>query len=147
MARHFINVTDIQGLSFWKERGGWLLDGGIDAFRRRSAEFHFDHDSQHCGRRPDITMPQYPGILGGRFFSETQKLPEALTNELMFSFKSIVGALILSLGVKQTWNCIGPLFEELLLLSADELRAEFGADSTLICNYNAGRGPSQKEKK
>jgi hypothetical protein len=65
----------------------------------------------------------------------------------MFSFKSIVGALILSLGVKLTWICIGPLFEELLLLSADELRSEFGTGSTLISSYKAGGGPGQKKKK
>jgi dsRNA-specific ribonuclease len=137
-----IAIADIQGLSFWRERGGWLLDGGIDAFWHRCAQFCANPDGQRDGQ-----TPQYPGLLGGRLFGESQKLPKSLTNELMFSFKSIVGALILSLGVKLTWICIGPLFEELLLLSADELRSEFGTGSTLISSYKAGGGPGQKKKK
>jgi hypothetical protein len=47
--------------------------------------------------------------------------------------KSIAGALVLSLGLEGMWQIIGPLFGELLLLSAEELRKEYRKVSS-ICN-------------
>jgi hypothetical protein len=59
------------------------------------------------------------------------KLPESITGDLVFSFKSIIGALVLSIGVDGMWQCIGPIFEELLLLSFDEVNREYSFSSII----------------
>lgn len=110
-----MTISDSIGLKNWDARGGWILHGGKEEFARRWT-------------LPSDTPPEpkYMGIGGGRLFSHpTRKLSEAITSDLAFSFKSIIGALVLSIGVDGMWQCIGPLFEELLLLSFDEVRTEY----------------------
>lgn len=124
-----MTMADIQGRKLWNDTGGWLL--GLDKFRKR--------------RHRATATPQYPGLLGGRLVGENQKLCKALTSELMFSFKAIVGALILSLGLERTWTCLDGFFDEVLLLSPAELRSCAGA-STLVASYESG-GKKKKKKK
>ena len=114
-------TSDSLGLKNWDARGGWILCGGKEEFSKRWT------------LPSDVSpVPKYMGIGGGRLFSHpTRKLPEAITADLVFSFKSIIGALVLSLGVDGMWQCIGPLFEELLLLSLEEVRTEY-AFSTIV---------------
>ena len=45
-----------------------------------------------------------------------------ISNQLSFSFKSFVGSLVLAVGVESMWDMLGCYFEELLLLSPQELR-------------------------
>jgi hypothetical protein len=82
----------------------------------------------------DSFSPRYPGIAGGRLRGQQKKVEEAVTGDLQFSMKAILGALVLSLGMDNMWNCIGPLFEEVLLLDPAELRKEFKEIST-ICRH------------
>jgi len=129
--------ADRAGLAVWHERGGWIMDGGLTEFRRRSAAFTLEPGSL-------AATPKYPGVGGGRLCGHSKKLPRHLTEDLMFSFKAIFGALVLSLGLEATWDCIGPYFQELLLLSPSELRSEYGTKSSLVQSYQAG---SRRRKK
>jgi hypothetical protein len=64
--------------------------------------------------------PQYRGFSGGRLFGKSKKLDLKYTEEPMFIMKAIIGALVLSNGMHEMWKYIGPLFEEVLLLSPKE---------------------------
>lgn len=99
--------ADTLGMLDWQARGGWVLPGGREEFasRRRTS--------------PSLT-PQYPGFSGGRLFGNDKKLDLKYTEESMFIMKAIIGAIVLSNGMSQMWNFIGPLFEEVLLLSPVE---------------------------
>jgi dsRNA-specific ribonuclease len=123
-------VADILGEKLWQERGGWVV-GDREEFRRRCVAFGCTTD-----RHPN---PKYPGIGGGRLHGTKAKLPEKLTGDLVFSFKAIIGALVLSLGLEGMWLCLGPMFEEAMLLSPEELRNEYGDDATGLCAGKRGR--------
>jgi dsRNA-specific ribonuclease len=110
-------IADGSGSEVWKARGGWILHGGVEEYARR----------RRCG--PSI--PRYIGIGGGRLRGEKKKLPLKDTEELMFSMKAIIGALVLSTGVDSMWKYMCPLFDELLLLSADDLTQEYSNHSTI----------------
>jgi dsRNA-specific ribonuclease len=73
-------------------------------------------------------------IGGGRVLNQSEKLPTEYSRELMVSFKCIFGALVAILGLDGSWGLMGHLFDELLLLSATELRQAFGS-STLVASY------------
>ena len=108
-------LSDSIGRQKWDTLGGWILDGGNKEFERRW--------TLNSDRVPE---PKYTGIGGGRLYSHQKgKLPEFITADLAFSFKSIIGALVLCVGVDGMWQCIGPVFEELLLLSFEEVRREY----------------------
>jgi dsRNA-specific ribonuclease len=111
-------VADCNGSEVWKARGGWVLNGGVEEYARRRC----------CGP----SVPQYVGLAGGRLHGSKAKLPLDDTKELMFTMKAIIGALVLATGMDSMWQRIGPLFEELLLLSADELTREYGNHSTIF---------------
>ena len=102
-----INKADYHGLDLWKAQDGWWLPGGKDEFARRR-------------RMSPSPTPQYPGCAGGRLAGKTKKLDLKYTEEPMFVMKAIIGALVLSHGIERMWKCIGPLFEELFLLSPEE---------------------------
>jgi dsRNA-specific ribonuclease len=73
-------------------------------------------------------------IGGGRVLNQNEKLPAEYSRELMVSFKCIFGALVAILGLDRSWSLMGHMFDELLLLSAAELRQKFG-NSTLVASY------------
>ena len=82
-----------------------------------------------------FVLKKYPGVVGGRLRgSESTKLEEKYTRELMFSFKCIVGAMTLSMGTKAMWVIIAQLFDELLELSPEVLRLHFN-ESTVVQAY------------
>jgi dsRNA-specific ribonuclease len=108
-------TADKLGQSLWDQNGGWFL--GIREFQQRTQL---------------VSRPRYPGIAGGRLYGNAKKLPKRLTDELVFSFKTMFGALLLALGLDGAWSCVECLFEELLLLTPDELHREFGECSTLV---------------
>jgi hypothetical protein len=105
------------GRKVWNRRFGWILKGGKHEYARRCSSLSFPMPQG---------LPRYCGLAGGRFYGHQSKLPESLTEDLVFSMKAIAGALVLSLGLEGMWQSLGPLFGELLLLSADELRKEYG---------------------
>lgn len=108
-----MEMADVLGKTEWLKLNGWILTGGVVVYASRWRKpWH----------RPEPLTPRYPGLGGGRLVGRTQKVPESITSDLMFSMKSIIGALVLSIGVDGMWSCIGPLFEEVMLLSIDELR-------------------------
>jgi dsRNA-specific ribonuclease len=111
-------VADGNGSEVWKACGGWVLNGGVEEYARRRC----------CGP----SVPQYVGLAGGRLHGNKGKLPLDDTKELMFTMKAIMGALVLATGMDSMWQYIGPLFEELLLLSADELTREYSNHSTIF---------------
>ena len=63
------------------------------------------------------------------------KLPVSLTEDLVFSMKSIAGALVLSVGLEGMWQSLGPVFGELLLLTANELREEYCKTSSVVSRF------------
>ena len=86
----------------------------------------------------DAKSPRYPGLLGGRLCGRNQKLPAKMTDPLVFSFKALVGALVLSCGLDNTWKCLHPVFAEILSLSAEEIR-KISCDSNLSRIYTTGK--------
>ena len=117
-----MEMADVLGKSEWLKRNGWILPGGTSEFASRC---------RNPRRIDDPLKPQYYGLAGGRLVGRTQKIPESITSDLVFSMKAIIGALVLSIGVEGMWSCIGPLFEEVMLLSIDELRREFKGSSII----------------
>jgi len=81
-------------------------------------------------------LDRYPGLVGGRLLGKKDKLEVDLTEELVVSFKAIVGAIAISKGVNAMWRIVGPLFDELLCLSPQELWENFGDCSSLISSYS-----------
>lgn len=117
-----IAVAEIRGQEVWDENNGWIL--GIEEYRKRICAIGSND------------VPQYPGLCGGRFYGMENKLPIEITEDLMFAFKAIMGAYILSTGLERTWNSIFlPYFEELLVLSPHEMRRLYSSSSSLVRNY------------
>ena len=139
--RQAMAAADKKGMAFWEARGGWTVKGGADEFNRRRARY-FPKTSTGQDTSPLL----YPGLAGGRLHGCPKKVDESLTGDLQFSFKAIIGALVLSLGTEAMWCCIGPLFEETLLLSADELRAEYSDTSSICSSSNTAKKGGIKKK-
>jgi dsRNA-specific ribonuclease len=134
-------AADKKGVAFWEARGGWTVKGGVDEFNRRRA-----HYFPKTSRGQESSSPLYAGLAGGRLHGCRTKVGDSLTGDLQFSFKAIIGALVLSLGTEAMWCCIGPLFEETLLLSADELRAEYSDTSSICSSSNIAKKGGIKKK-
>lgn len=117
-----MSAAESIGREVWKRRSGWILKGGEVEFTKRCATLSFSMPEG---------PPRYCGLAGGRLYGHKSKLPDSLTEDLVFSMKSIAGALVLSLGLEGMWQIIGPLFGELLLLSAEELRKEYRKVSSI----------------
>ena len=109
-----MEMADVLGNAEWLKRNGWIHPGGLSEYAMRCRK------SQ---RSPDSLKPQYYGLSGGRLVGKKQKLPKSITSDLVFSMKAVIGALMLSIGMEGMWTLIGPLFEEVMLLSIDELRS------------------------
>merc|ERR1712032_1349749 len=115
------------------KRGGWILPGGLDEFKRRIQKCCGDNCSS------DTREPRYHGLAAGKFWGQDKKLPDEATNELHFSMKCTVGALVLALGASNTWALLRPFFLELMLLSPDEYRRAYEGISPVVSNYKKGR--------
>uniref|UniRef100_A0A7S2XPR3 RNase III domain-containing protein n=1 Tax=Attheya septentrionalis TaxID=420275 RepID=A0A7S2XPR3_9STRA len=135
-------LADIKGSKLWEKRKGWILPGGIEEFRSR-CKMPTSLPSENDKAAPN---PRYVGLTGGRLCGHSSKLPLDLTEDLAFSMKAIVGALTLCLGLDGMWKCIGPLFDELMLLSADELRKEFGSVSSICRTYQRGHESTEAKE-
>jgi len=132
--------ADIRGTTLWSERGGWIL--GLEEFYKRFTASteppargvveEGDTSSDDGVSRP--YQPRYMGIGGGRLLGQ-HRIDDCITGDLSFSMKSIVGALVLAMGLDGMWCCIGPLWEEALLLSAEEIRQQFGGPTSAVMNY------------
>ena len=103
-----------------------MLPGGAETFRRRRFDLFGKH-SNHLDI-PEASPPVYPGLACGRFCGRKSKLHSAMTDDLQFSFKCIIGALVLALGTDNAWFCLRPLFEEVLVLAPNELREKYKYD-------------------
>jgi dsRNA-specific ribonuclease len=97
------------GRKEWAKNGGWVLEGGVKEFhRRRTACFA---PTGRPNAKMEASDPSYFGLAGGRLHGQGgKKLSQEITSDLQFSFKAIVGALVLSIGTEGMWTCIGPLF-------------------------------------
>ena len=126
----YMNESDVLGAELWAKHGGWSIPGGRKEFQRRVKEYY--------GYCPDKS-PQYSGLAVGRLLGHKKKLPDEASDDLQFSMKCIVGALVLSLGVNEAWDIIRVFFLELLLLSPDELRDSFDDVSDLVGKYKKGK--------
>jgi len=99
---------------------GWIL--GLDEFNKRSGN--------------QEQKPRYMGIGGGRLLGQKQRLDDSIVEDFNFSMKTIAGALVLAIGMDGMWSCLGPLWEETLLLTAEEIRYHFGScPSSAIATY------------
>jgi dsRNA-specific ribonuclease len=128
--RKIMSNSDETGKELWRERGGWLIPGGMDSFRSRSSV---------------TPSPRYYGLAGGQLLSSgKRKLPKDMTEDLAFSTKCIIGALALSFGLERTWILLFPFFEETSLLSADEMRLHCSNFSSLCSTYKKGNDASLK---
>ena len=117
-----MEMADVLGKAEWLKLNGWILPGGVLEYASRW---------QKPWKGTDGPTPRYCGLGGGRLVGRKQKVPESITSDFMFSMKSIIGALVLSIGVDGMWRCIGPLFEEVMLLSIDELRRVYPNSSII----------------
>ena len=135
-------IADSRGRKIWKKRGGWILDGGIEEFRRRWQAHHVGYSSE---LRNQSIRPKYVGLSGGCLYGEKEKISFEITEELSFSFKTIVGALVLSVGLDHMWRFISPFFIEIMLLSPAELRREYNGISNICSNYEKGRSISNAQ--
>lgn len=135
-----ISKADKLGNQVWTERGGWILSGGNEAYiSRRDAFFGTGRSTTSiCADRG--CTPMYPGLMGGRLCGQTSKLDSALTTDLHFSFKCIMGALVLSIGAEASWyQFFRPLFlEEVMLLTPGEYREHFQQVSSICRSYTKG---------
>ncbi|KAL3810012.1 hypothetical protein ACHAXA_006127 [Cyclostephanos tholiformis] len=124
-----INKADLLGSKQWAKNEGWVIHGGIKEFQRRVQQHGYN----------DCRDPQYMGLAAGRLIGHTKKLTDDAWEDLQFSMKAIVGAVVLSFGVKDAWDMFRPLFLELIMLSPDELRISFAGISDLVSVYQKGR--------
>lgn len=135
-----VNHFDEEGRKSWDEKGGWVL--GVDEFRKRWGRAWCPNNIEHLqsSRMSGKTKsPQYAGIGGGTFFGTMDPSAKVLTKDLAFSFKCIIGALVLSIGVQQMWHEILPIFEELLILTPDEIRDNFKTVLTTPSGKNSAQ--------
>jgi hypothetical protein len=131
-----MEAADNIGTATWNRRGGWVLPGGVAAYRRRHLNLFWRKTKAE--NLPE-SGPMYPGLGGGRLCGEISKLPKSVTGDLQFSFKCIVGALVLALGTDGMWCCLRPLFEEVLVMTPDELREEYRDTSSICRTYKQGK--------
>lgn len=86
----------------------------------------------------NMKVPRYYGLAAGRLFGQKEYVPKDITEEIVFSMKTVVGALCLSIGLKNTWILVRPLFSELLMLSSDYLRETFRDVSDIAAKNQKG---------
>ncbi len=132
-----ICLTDEKGLQEWNEKGGWIL--GVGEFRDRWANRWWSGPTMTDSDVEEIT-PMYPGLCGGYLHGKKGREARCKTRDPAYSFKCIMGALVLSVGVQKAWILMVPLFEELLLLTPDEIRKH--CKSSISSNYCSGRKAS-----
>ena len=126
----YMDAAEVLAEEFWKRNSGWIVSGGVEEFHRRV-------QARRNGNNT-INGPCYSGLAAGRLFGEKRAVSKDITGELMFSIKAIVGALCLSVGLKDAWALVRPLFLELLLLSPDETRKAFAHVSDLAAKSKKG---------
>ena len=127
----YMHLADSLGKEFWAEHNGWVGLGGIAEFRRR-VKLMSDGTTS-------IDMPRYVGLAAGRLFGQKASVPKHVSENLVFSMKTIVGALTLSVGREGAWSLVRPLFLELLLLSPDETRQTYTNVSDLASKCKKGK--------
>ena len=125
-----MHVAETMGQKFWAQNNGWILPDGVHEFNRR-VKLMSDND---C----NLDTPRYVGLAAGRLYGQSKCISKDVTDDLMFSMKTIVGALCLSVGAKDTWTLVRPLFLELLVLSPDETRHAFAHVSDLASKCKKG---------
>jgi len=144
-----ISIADAKGEKRWAKRGGWILDGGVDEFVRRMRFFFpwltcTSNISEILTKRE--VRPMYVGLSGGCLYGNKTKIASKFTEDLAFSLKSIIGALVLNIGLDQMWKCVLPLFAELMLLSPADIRREYGNISNICLNYQKGRSLANRDQ-
>lgn len=126
----YMHVAETMGQKFWAQNNGWILPKGVDEFHRRVKLMGNNNYS--------LGTPRYAGLAAGRLYGQSKFISKDVTEDLMFSMKTIVGALCLSVGLKDAWALVRPLFLEVLLLSPDETRHAFAHVSDLASKCKKG---------
>jgi len=129
----YMKESDLLGSKEWAKHDGWKISGGLGEFRRRIEQYYGDDGCSEMAR------PQYMGLAAGRLWGHTNKLPDAASDDLQFSMKCVVGALVLAFGVNDAWDILRPFFLELMLLSPEELRTSYMGVSDLVSCYKKGK--------
>ncbi|KAL7482685.1 hypothetical protein ACHAW6_008345 [Cyclotella cf. meneghiniana] len=127
----YMRLADSIGEEFCAKHDGWIISGGIHEFRRRVKLMN--------NRIINIDVPRYVGLAAGRLFGRKNYVPKDVTENLVFSMKTIMGALCLSVGLKDAWILLRPIFLELFLLSPDETRRAFVNMSDLAAKCVKGK--------
>ena len=125
--QRLISLADEYGRNAWANSNGWVL--GQEEFAKRWESNWWSSVGDNDGKPNHITA-KYSGLGGGCLYGESSKLGKFLTQDLAYSFKSIIGALVLSNGVECMWRCVAPMFEEILLLSPEETRQHYKTNIT-----------------
>lgn len=112
-----IDQAEYKGLADWctNMKRGWVL--GLEEFQMRS-------------KSTSQTSPRYCGIGGGCLVGQKAKLGTKFTEDLVFSFKAIMGACVIVFGFKEMRNLFIPIFDELLLLTPNEIRTNYSTPLT-----------------
>lgn len=106
----------------------------------QNSERIMSEEQKGCG--PTLfVLTKYPALVGGRMAgSKDKKLSSHLTEDLSVSFKTIVGALVLSLGIERMWkDAILGLLDELLALDPATLCSLYRDKSSLVKTYESNR--------
>ena len=120
--------SDALGTQLWSKQEDWLISGGLEEFKRRCTS---------------CQTPRYHGIVAGQLLaSKCKKLPKYITQDIAFSMKCIIGAFSLSCGLEKTWSILFPFFEELCVITAEELRTASQKYSSLGINHSKGKDAS-----
>lgn len=93
-------------------------------------------ENNTCDSPAHFVLQEYPGLAGGRLVGFRAKIAKKITEELMVSFKTLFGALVLGLGATRAWASFRPFFDELLALSPNDLRKYYAHDpSSVVAAY------------
>ena len=131
--REWMAQADRIGLDQWNTTGGWYF--GMTTFLERSSVAATDKNRQALDD-DGLVGPSYPGIGGGRLLGyEAKKSKQAMKAGLVDMCKAIVGTVVLVMGMNDAWSSVlCPMWNELLLLDAEEVRLLFRESSTLVAS-------------
>jgi dsRNA-specific ribonuclease len=126
-----VDEADKNGRKAWDRCHGWVLGRGEFA-KRWKRRWWANGDG---GDPP--SLPRYAGLGGGCLYGQDRKVGELVYKQLVYSFKSIIGSMVIAVGLDNMWNIAVSLFEEILLLSPEETRACY--KNSITSTYSPGK--------
>jgi len=136
-----VDEADRNGRDAWKRCRGWVL--GREEFSKRWKRRWWANDISKDSN-VESPYPTYAGLGGGCLYGQNRKIGKLICEDMVYSFKSIIGAMVLSVGLEGMWNACVPLFEEILLLSPEETRECF--KNSITSTYESGKKAQSIER-